>query len=254
MKTRPLGGSGIEASVVGLGCWAIGGSWWGGSEEQQSIKAIQAAIDNGISLVDTAPVYGFGYSEEVVGKAIRDRRDKVILATKCGLVWDQEAGDFFFKMDGKTVHRYLGRDSIRNEVEVSLKRLNTDRIDLLQTHWQESTTPQGETQKALLELKEEGKIRAIGVSNVNLSQLKAYQAEGPVDSAQEKYSMIDRGLEEELLPYCRESNVAMLAYSPLALGLLTGKIGPEREFPKGDQRRGNKRFSAENRQRVLDLL
>ncbi len=254
MKTRPLGQSGIEASVVGLGCWAIGGTWWGGTEEKKSIKAIQAAIDSGISLVDTAPIYGFGLSEEVVGKAIKGRRDKVVLATKCGLVWDHEGGDFFFEMEGKKVYKHLARDSMREEVEKSLKRLGVDCIDLLQTHWQESTTPQEETEKALLELKQEGKIRAIGVSNVNVAQLEAYRSAGPVDSAQEKYSMIDRKLEEELLPYCRDNNIAMLAYSPLALGLLTGKIGPEREFKRGDQRKNQDRFSVENRKKVLAML
>jgi aryl-alcohol dehydrogenase-like predicted oxidoreductase len=179
MRYRSLGKSGIEASVVGLGSWAIGGWMWGGAEEAESVRAIHAAIDAGVNLIDTAPVYGFGVSEEVVGKAIRDRRDKVVLATKCGLVWHEEKGEFFFASDEKhptddgriKVYRRLAPDTIRREVEWSLKRLGTDRIDLLQTHWQDSTTPIAATMHTLMELKKEGKIRAIGCSNATPEQM-----------------------------------------------------------------------------------
>ena len=263
MQSRPLGASGIQASVVGLGTWAIGGWMWGGTDKEAAIRAIQAGIDEGIDLVDTAPIYGFGVSEEIVGEAIRGRRDKVVLATKCGLVWHEEAGDHFFNSDEKhprgdaaerKVYRHLGKDSIIHEVEQSLRRLGVEAIDLYQTHWQDSTTPIAETMETLLALKEQGKIRAIGVSNAAPEQIDEYRVLGPIDSDQEKYSMLDRGHEQDLLPYCADNGVAYLAYSPLALGLLTGKIGPDRVFNEGDQRLNNPRFSAENRQRITDML
>ena len=262
MRTKPLGESGIEASVVGLGTWAIGGWMWGGTDEADSVNAVHAAIDEGITLVDTAPMYGMGRSEEIVGKALRGRRDKAVLATKCGLVWHVDKGDYYFATDrqhvsenGDTaVYKYLGPESIRYEVEQSLKRLQTDYIDLYQTHWQESATLIADTMGELLKLRDEGKIRAIGVSNVNPTQLEEYRAAGPVHSDQEKYSMLDRKHEKGLLPYCKKHGLAFLAYSPLAQGLLTGKVGPERTFSSGDQRNRKKRFSAENRQKITDML
>lgn len=254
MQYRPLGQSGIEASVVGLGAWAIGGWGWGGTDESDAIDAINTAIDNGINLVDTAPAYGLGLSEEIIGKAVNGRRDQVVIATKCGLVWHTSRGEFFFEEHGRPVHRYLGRESIRYEVEQSLKRLKTDYIDLLQTHWQDPTTPIEETMKTLMELRDEGKIRAIGVSNVTVEQMEEYRRVGPVDTDQELYNMLDRGIEEQLLPYDLKNGIAVLAYSPLALGLLTGKIGPEREFPEGDQRRTQWRFGQENRKKAAEML
>lgn len=254
MHTRQIGESGIEATVIGMGTWVTGGWMWGGSDEAASIAAIQASIDAGITLVDTAPAYGQGASETIVGKALAGRRDRVILATKCGLVWHTQQGNHFFDAFGKAVHRYLGRDSIRYEVEASLRRLQTDYIDLYQTHWQDPTTPIEETMSALLELKQEGKIRAIGVSNIAFEQLEAYEQVDRLDSVQEKYSMLDREPEADILPYTRQHNIAMLAYSPLALGLLTGKIGPERQFSGDDQRIDDPRFSVENRQRVAAML
>ncbi|MEC9468135.1 MAG: aldo/keto reductase, partial [Pseudomonadota bacterium] len=156
MLTREIGRSGIEASAIGLGTWAIGGWMWGGTDEAKSISAIQASIDEGISLIDTAPAYGQGLSEEIVGKAIAGRREKVVLATKCGLVWHTQKGNHFFDYDGKPVHRYLGKDAIVHEVEQSLKRLGTDHIDHYITHWQDPTTPIAETMEALETLKTQG--------------------------------------------------------------------------------------------------
>lgn len=262
MFYRPLGNSGIDASVIGFGAWAIGGWMWGGTDKKAAIKAIHAAIDAGVNLVDTAPVYGFGLSEEIVGEAIRDRRNRVLLATKCGLVWHLEEGQHFFNSDKSAirdqaalkVYRYLGPTSIRYEVEESLRRLKIDVIDLYQTHWQEPTTPIAETMEVLLQLKQEGKIRAIGVSNVNLKQLQEYQKSGQVDSAQERYNMLDRQKESDILPYCATHPVAFLAYSPIAQGLLTGKVGPDRQFGKDDQRNGNPRFSLENRKIIASML
>ena len=254
MEYRPLGASGIEASVVGLGAWAIGGWLWGGTDERKSVEAIHAAIDGGINFIDTAPAYGMGLSESIVGKALAGRRSQVVIATKCGLVWHSEKGTAHITQDGKPLHRYLGPESIRYEVEQSLKRLNTDYIDLYQTHWQDETTPIEETMTTLLDLKREGKIRAIGVSNAKLEQIEAYRRVGPVDSGQERYSMLDRGLESEYLPYALKNNIAVLAYSPLAFGLLTGKVGPDREFPEDDIRHKHPRFSVESRKQVLAML
>ncbi len=251
--TRTIGGSGISASAVGLGTWAIGGWMWGGTDERQSNAAIQASIDAGISLIDTAPAYGMGLAETIVGKAIAGRRDKVVLVTKCGLVWHVNEGAYFFHQDGKPVHRYLGAASIRHEVEESLKRLGTDYIDHYVTHWQDATTPIAETVETLVRLKDEGKIRSIGASNVSPEDLVAYIATGALDAIQEEYSMVRRDIETTLLPLCRTSAVSVLSYSSLALGLLSGKVGPERVFAGDDQRKGNPRFSQANREKIARL-
>jgi len=254
MLTREIGRSGIKASAIGLGTWAIGGWMWGGTDESRSIAAIQASIDEGVSLIDTAPAYGQGLSEEIVGKAIKGRRDKVVLATKCGLVWHTQKGNHFFDYDGKPVHRYLGKDAIVFEVEQSLKRLGTDHIDHYITHWQDPTTPIAETMEALEALKVQGKIRSIGASNTTIDDVKAYVAAGQLDAIQEEYSMVKRDIEETLLPVCLKEGVSVLSYSSLALGLLTGKIGPERTFEGDDQRKDNPRFSVENRRKVARLM
>ncbi len=250
MLTRPIGASGIEASAIGLGTWAIGGWMWGGTDETRSIAAIQASIDEGVSLIDTAPAYGQGVAEEIVGKAIKGRRDKVVLATKCGLVWHTQQGNPFFDYDGKPVHRYLGKDAIVYEVEQSLKRLGTDYIDHYITHWQDPTTPIAETMEALETLKTQGKIRSIGASNTSAADITAYVAAGQLDAIQEEYSMVKRDIETTLLPVAMAANVSALSYSSLALGLLSGKMGPDRRFEGDDQRKDNPRFSAANRQKM----
>ena len=263
MQYRELGKSGIEASVVAFGAWAIGGWFWGGAEEKEAIAAIHAALDNGMNLLDTAPLYGMGHSEVVVGKAIKGRRDKVVLASKCGLVWDSDGkGEFQLAADEKTkradgpikIYRYLDPKSIRKEVEVSLKRLDTDYIDLYQTHWQEAITPVADVMGCLMDLKREGKIRAIGCSNATPAKMDEYRAAGQLDVDQELYSMLDRKHEGENLPYCAANKVAFLAYSPLSQGLLTGKIGPDRTFGDGDQRNIKPRFSVENRAKIMQML
>jgi aryl-alcohol dehydrogenase-like predicted oxidoreductase len=240
----------------------MGGWMWGGTDEKQAIEAVHAALDEGVNFIDTAPIYGFGVSEEVVGKAIKGRRDQVVLATKTGMVCREDVGDFMFYSTAQAVDSnghipvtiYQGAESIRDEVEKSLRRLGTDYIDVIQTHWQDSTTPISETAEAMLRLKEEGKVRAIGACNATVDQLSQYIDAGELDTDQEKYSMLDRGLESTQLPYCDDNTVAVLAYSPLANGLLTGKIGPEREFAKGDLRADNPRFSVENRRQVQSML
>jgi len=266
MQFAPLGNSGISASRIALGAWAIGGWMWGGQEDDESIKTIHAALDAGINFIDTAPMYGMGHSEKVVGRAIAEYaggRDKVVLATKCGMRWDldEPAGREFFRTDDDAikdscqyqVYIYNSPESIRHEVEQSLKRLQTDYIDLLQTHWQEETTPLEDTLAELCKLRDEGKIRAFGPCNASADQLRQY-AEAGAASDQEKYSLLDRDAEADHLPICREKNMAFLAYSPLANGLLTGKMGPDRKFPPDDLRAQRPRFSVESRKLVQTAL
>ena len=246
---------------MAFGAWAIGGWMWGGTDENEATAAIHTALDHGVNLIDTAPIYGFGRSEELIGRAIADRRNQVVLATKCGMIWDREEGEFFFHSsdDGVTfrpsqrkIYKCLRPESIRAELEASLIRLGTDHVDLYQTHWQESTTPIADTMAELVKLKEEGKIRAIGVCNASMVQLAEY---GAIDSDQEKFSLLDRGIEQNgSLAYCRRQGIGMLAYSPLGNGLLTGKISPDRQFGDGDLRRGNRRFSKDNLERVAAML
>ena len=252
MRLKELGTSGLRASVVGLGTFAMGGWFWGGTDERKATEAIQASIDLGVNLIDTAPIYGFGLAETIVGKAIRGRRDRVLIATKVGLRWNTDRGEFFTHADDQSprdqaskyrVHKYLGPDGIAYEVEESLRRLGTDVIDLYQTHWQEATTPIESTMEALLRLKQQGKIRAIGVSNVTVDQLKRY---GPIASAQEKFNLLDRGIEQRgLVDHCVANRIAILSYFTLERGLLTGAISPDRRFPEGDTRRDNPLFRGE---------
>ncbi|CRL10011.1 General stress protein 69 [Phaeobacter italicus] len=254
MMKRAIGRSGIEASVIGLGTWAIGGWMWGGTDEDASISAIQASVDAGVTLIDTAPAYGQGLAEEIVGKALQGRRDEVVLATKCGLVWHTQKGNHFFDYDGAPVHRYLGKDAIIYEVEQSLRRLRTDYIDHYITHWQDPTTPIDETMEALEQLKTQGKIRSIGASNTTTEDIAAYVAAGQLDAVQEEYSMVKRDIETSLLPLCSKHGVSVLSYSSLALGLLSGKVGPDRVFSGDDQRKDNPRFSQPNRQKIAAMM
>jgi len=254
MLTREIGTTGIKASAVGLGTWAIGGWMWGGTDENAAVDAIKTSIDNGVTLIDTAPAYGMGRSENIVGRAIEGRRDEIVLVTKCGLVWHTQEGNHFFDQQDKPVHRFLGKDSIIYEVEQSLKLLKTDYIDLYITHWQDPTTPITETMEAMEQLKKDGKIRAVGASNNTLDDLNAYVATGQLDCLQEEYSMVKRDIEDTLLPVCAQNEVSMLSYSSLSLGLLTGKIGPERTFEGDDLRKDNPLFSIANRQKIASLM
>jgi aryl-alcohol dehydrogenase-like predicted oxidoreductase len=243
LTRRKLGGGELDATTLGIGAWAIGGTEWGGSNREEAVAGLRAALDAGVNLIDTAPIYGYGLSEEIVGEAIRGRRSEVILATKCGLVWDEKGGEFFFSNERGDVHRWLGAASLKRQVEASLKRLDVETIDLYQTHFQDGATPIAETMEALLDLRREGKIRAIGVSNVTPAQLRGYVAAGPVASAQEQFSMIDRRHEADLFPLCVELGLGVLAYSPLAMGLLTGKLRPGQSFASGDVRGESRRFA-----------
>ncbi len=224
MKTRKLGYTDLHLTTIGFGAWAIGGgNWewgWGPQDDQQSLETIQRGLDLGINWIDTAAAYGLGRSEEVVGKAIKGRRDEITLATKCGLVWEDPAS-------GKVINRLTAK-SVRQEAENSLKRLEVDVIDLYQIHW---PVPDGEIEAGWTEIAkliEEGKVRYGGVSNFSVEQIKRCQAIHPVASLQPPYSMLDRDVEDELLAYCAANQIGVVAYSPMASGMLTGKYTRER--------------------------
>jgi aryl-alcohol dehydrogenase-like predicted oxidoreductase len=245
---------------------------WGGADERASIRSIHAFLDAGGNLIDTAPVYGFGTSEEVVGKAIAGRRDQVVIASKCSMRWDlndaqkkrsqknfssnKEVVDMTGEKTAQSfdVYVYSGRDGIREEVERSLKRLGTDAIDLYQTHWQLDSTTTEERMDALVELQQAGKIRAIGVCNASPEQIAEYCKHGSLDSDQEIYSMLDREVQARNRSVCADNNLAFLAYCPLAQGLLTGKITADRKYPKGDMRHYKDRYQPENVNKVLAML
>lgn len=259
MRYIELGQSGLQLPAVSFGAWAIGGWLWGGPDDANAIKALHAALDAGITCIDTAPTYGMGHSETLVGQALKGRRDGAIIATKCGMRWD--CADGYKQLDTTmndgtpcAVYRNGRPESIALECEQSLKRLQTDVIDLYQVHWPDSTWPLDDTMDALLRLKEAGKIRAIGVSNFDTDMIRLCQTRGTVDSVQPRYNALQREPEAELLPFCREHNIGVLAYSPIAQGLLTGKVTMERTFPEGDVRNRNPLFKPENRGKVLDML
>ncbi|MDD4871445.1 MAG: aldo/keto reductase [Kiritimatiellae bacterium] len=260
MKLRKLGNSDIEITPIIMGTWALGGWLWGGTEHNDADKAIQASIDAGINCIDTAAVYGFGLSEELVGKAIRGKRSKLIIATKCGLVWDgrKESTLFFETRDnnGKPVqvNRCLRKKSIFRECDESLKRLDIDVIDLYQCHWPDPNTPIEETVEAFMELRGKGKIRAFGVSNFSVEQTKEWLKHGPLASNQPKYSLLSRDIENDILPFCKEHNVGVICYSPMEMGLLTGKIGMDKQFPDSDTRKNRPWFQPKKRREVLDAL
>jgi aryl-alcohol dehydrogenase-like predicted oxidoreductase len=259
MEKRQLGQSSLKISPLTLGAWAIGGWLWGGTNESDAIAAINISLDLGVNMIDTAPVYGMGKSEELVAKAIQGRRHEVILATKCGLRWDSNEGVDPWLVDSGLGKKLLIRknskpDSIFYECEQSLKRLQTDVIDLYQIHWPDTSTPIADSWNAMVQLKKAGKVRAIGVSNYSLQQLREAHAIHPVDSLQPPYSLIRRDIEKDLVPFCVENRISILAYSPLERGLLTGKVTPERHFPKGDHREQHPTFSQENRKAILEAL
>jgi methylglyoxal reductase len=262
MKQKPLGNSGIAASVVGLGAWVLGGGqlWGKDTDDAESVRTIQAALDLGINLIDTAPAYGWGRSEQVVGRALKGRRDKAVIATKCGLWWEDSRGSFFADFDGKRMNRSLRPDTLKLEIENSLRRLDVDHIDLYQTHWPSmppDLTPIADSMAVLLKLKDQGKIRALGVSNVTLQELKENVRCGPIATDQFRYSMLHREAEKEILPYCANHDIATLTYMSLEQGLLTGKIGMDRQFAPSEFRSNtywNDWMIPANRQRVLEML
>lgn len=228
MRTMNIGQSGIEASVVAIGAWAIGGdSQWGPSDDSESIRTIHRARELGVTLLDTAPAYGLGHSEEVVGKALLGRRGDYVLSTKCGLRWDIKEGALMMERDGVRIVRNTRPQRLAEELEMSLRRLKTDYLDIYIVHWQELPEfpcPIAETMDFLLRLKAQGKIRAIGASNLSPAQFLEYTKAGQLDLIQEKYSLLDRAAESTLFGLCQTHGVTFQAYSPLERGTLTGKI------------------------------
>jgi len=234
MEALDLNGRHLTASRIGLGTWAIGGWMWGGTDEAASIRTIQSAPEHGVTLIDTAPVYGFGRAEEIVGKAVKQggMRDDVLLATKCALEWD----------DRERVARNASKRRILAEADDSLRRLDTDVIDLLQVHWPDPRVDVRETAEAMAELRDAGKIRAIGVSNFSPEQLSAFSEIAPIDVAQNPYNLFERQIDTDVLPWVREHETRLLAYGALCRGLLSGRMHADREFPGDDLRNGDPKF------------
>jgi aryl-alcohol dehydrogenase-like predicted oxidoreductase len=243
MQKVQFGRAEIEITPIGLGAWAIGGTW-GPQDDQDSIAAIQRALDLGINWVDTAAVYGNGHSESIVGKAIRGR-ERPYIFTKCSLTWDEQG----------QVGRSLRADSLRREVEASLKRLDIDVIDLYQIHWPNPDPEIEEGWSTLAELKKEGKVRHIGVSNFSVEQLRRAEKIAPVETLQPPYSLVNRSVAAEILPYCREQNIGVIVYSPMASGLLTGRMNQERvaQMNEKDWRKNNREYQGERLERNLKL-
>jgi aryl-alcohol dehydrogenase-like predicted oxidoreductase len=260
MEYRKLGESELKVSVVTFGAWAAGGWMWGGTERKDAVEAIQAAHDHGVTSIDTAPVYGQGISEEIVGEAIKNiSRDKVQILTKYGMRWDIVKGDFGFKSKDNNgndidIYKYAVKDSIIKECEDSLRRLNTDYIDLYQIHWPDITTPIEETMEAVGQLIQQGKVRYAGVCNYNAEQVKEAQQHINLVSNQVPYSMVLRNIEEDVVPFCITNNISVLAYSPLQRGLLTGKIKPGHKFAEGDHRASLYYFKDKNIERTNKFL
>ena len=234
METLDLDNRGLHTSRIGLGTWAIGGWMWGGTDEAESIRTIQSAPDHGITLIDTAPVYGFGRSEEIVGKAVKHggMRDQVALATKCALEWDAK----------ERVARNATRQRIFKEADDSLRRLQTDVIDLLQVHWPDPNVDVRETAEAMARLQQDGKIRAIGVSNFTPEQLDAFSEVATVDVAQNPYNLFERQIDDDVLPWSQAHDARLLAYGALCRGLLSGRMHADREFPGDDLRNNDPKF------------
>ena len=258
MNQIRLGQTDVTASSVGMGTWAIGGdSCWGANNDEESIAAIQKARECGITLIDTAPAYGLGHSEEVVGRAIHDARDSYVLASKCGLVWDEEEGAVLTQRDGVTLRRVLSAASLRRQLEQSLRRLQTDHLDLYITHWQTLPpfqTPIEETMQTLNAFVKEGKIRAIGVSNVTPEQIREYAKYGTIAVVQQKYSLLDRTCEQNgILDVCRELRISFQAYSPLERGMLSGKVRMDTTYT-GTAKNGIRWYAPEQRARVIAML
>lgn len=260
MELRKLGKTDVYVTPMAFGAWAIGGWMWGGAEEQDAIKAIQAALREGITTIDTAPVYGFGRSEELVGKAMKGiARDRYQVLTKFGMNWETEQGEYFFDStdnNGKPlrIYKWASKEKVIKECEDSLRRLQTDYIDLFQIHWPDNTTPISETFEAVQHLIEQGKVRAAGVCNYDVEKVAQALETIQLASNQVPYSMINREIEKSVVPQAIEKGMGIIAYSPLQRGLLTGKIKPGHQFNEGDTREGNRFYTDENIRRTNALL
>jgi aryl-alcohol dehydrogenase-like predicted oxidoreductase len=260
MEYRNLGDSDLKLSVITFGAWAAGGWMWGGADRNNAVAAIRASYDAGVTSIDTAPAYGQGASEEIVGEAIKGLpREKLQILTKYGLRWNSTKGSFHFKSkdnDGHEIdiYKYAGKESIISECEDSLRRMGTDYIDLYQIHWPDVTTPISETMEAVSKLIQQGKVKYAGVCNYNVEELKEARKTIPLVADQVPYSMVKRDIEKDVVPYCIENNLAILAYSPLQRGLLTGKMKPGWVFAPGDHRAEIYYFTNENINRANAFL
>lgn len=260
MEYRTLGKTDIQLPVITFGAWAIGGWMWGGTDVRAAEEAIHAAYDEGITAFDTAPVYGQGLSEEILGKALQSYpRDRVQILTKYGMRWDLEKGEFAFLSKNNAgkeikIYKYAGKESVMKECEDSLRRLKTDYIDLYQIHWPDSTTPVEETMEAVQRLIEQGKVRAAGVCNYPVPLMERALSVIPLASNQVPYSMVRRDIEQDIVPYCLAHQLGILAYSPLQRGLLTGKYQPDHVFREGDTRPDTPYFKPENIKRINAFL
>lgn len=255
MLKRRLGGSDIHASLIGYGCWKAGKSGWPGAEDEKTLEAIAAALDHGVNFFDTAPAYGLGHAEKILGQALRGKRDRVHIATKVGLVWDDQGN----------IERNLAPDSVKREIDASLRRLNTDYVDLIQVHWNDHRTPIEEVMAAFIEAREQGKVRWFGVCNLDLDTVERARRAAEIVSVQVLYSLMDRNshrylletleyeTENEIVPYCREHTLGLIPYSPLGQGFLSDDFDVE-GLPEDDVRRLNKAFAdnIEKRARWLE--
>ncbi len=250
METRQLGNSDFQITTIGFGAWAIGGgNWefgWGPQDDQESIAAIHRALDMGINWIDTAAAYGLGHSEEVVARALRGVSNRPYVFTKCSIVWGKE----------RLTSHNLKAESLRREVEDSLRRLQVDVIDLYQIHWPDPDPDIEEGWRTLAELKAQGKVRYIGVSNFSVEQMERIAPIAPITSLQPPYSLLDRKIEPDILPYCQAHNIGVIVYSPMASGLLSGAMTRERiaNFPQDDWRRNNDWFKEPQLTRNLELV
>jgi aryl-alcohol dehydrogenase-like predicted oxidoreductase len=235
----------FKVTRIGLGTWAIGGWMWGGTDEAEAIGVIHEAVNSGVTLIDTAPAYGFGRSEEIVGKALAEggRRQRVVIATKVGLDW--KAGEPFRDASKRRIHR---------EVDDSLRRLRTDVIDIYQVHWPDPNVPIEETAAAMADLQRAGKIRVIGVSNFSPAQIEAFRKVAPVQTVQSPYNLFERAIEADVLPYCRDKNIATLAYGSLCRGLLSGRVTAQTKFAGDDLRKVDPKFRAPRFEQYLQAV
>lgn len=250
MKKRRFGNTGMNITPIGFGSWAIGGAgWshgWGPQDDNRAVEAVERAVELGINWIDTAAVYGLGHSEELIGKVLAGLKNKPLVFTKCSLVWN----------DNRRIGNSLKADSIRRECEASLKRLNVDAIDLYQIHWPHPEHDIEEGWRTMAELKEEGLVRHIGVSNFNVEQMQRAHAIAPVESLQPPYSMLRRAIETDILPFCLEQNIGVIVYSPMLSGMLSGTMTRERalNLPPDDWRRNNKEFQEPRLSYNLELV
>ena len=260
MIFRNLGDSGMEVSAIAFGAWAIGGFMWGGNDDQEAIRAIQHGYDLDVTTIDTAPIYGMGLSEELVGKAIQGKRERFQILTKFGIKWKTKGSHQQFRSQKEyeelmnQIYLSARKESVIQECEDSLKRLNTDYIDYYQHHRPADDAPVEEVMEALEKLKDQGKIRAAGVSNYGLEQMKKANRRFRIETNQLPYSMVKRDIESDIIPWVLQNNKGVIAYSPLQRGVLTGKYGPDTQLAEGDHRKNSRYFKADNIKKINDFL